>query len=68
MESHEGKGKGIVPDVRGVIKLGNYIMPVILTCEAMLALGLRAKVSENQHSWVVLTHEDRSNKDFKVFQ
>jgi len=58
----------IVPDMRGVIKLGDHIMPVILTCETVLALRLWAEMPEYQHSWVVLTHEDRSNEYFKVFQ
>ena len=62
------EGKRIIPDVRDVIKLSDYVMPVILTCETIFTLYLWAKVSENQHSWVVLTHEDRSNEDLKVFQ
>ena len=46
-EPHEDKvekRKGVVPDMRGVIKLGDHIMPVILTCETMLALCLRAEM------------------------
>ena len=42
-----GEGKEIVPDMRGVIKLGDHVMPVILTCETVLALCLGAEVPEN---------------------
>ena len=44
--------------MRGVIKLSDHVMPVIWTCETVLVLCLWAKVPKNQHSWVVLTHED----------
>jgi len=52
------EGKRIVPDVWDVIKLSDYIMPVIRTRETVFTQYLWAEVSKNQHSWVVLTHEN----------
>ena len=52
------KGKITIPDVWDVIELSDHVMPMIWTCETVFGLRLRTEMPENQHSWVVLTHED----------
>jgi hypothetical protein len=60
--------KGIEPDVRNIVKLRDHTVPVIRTREPVFTLRLWTEVSENQHRWMILPQEDRSNQDLEPFQ
>ena len=62
-----GDVKKIIPYVWEVVELSNHVMPVVWTRETVFALDLWAEVSENQHCWVILAYEQRSNENFEAF-
>lgn len=42
----------------GVVELSDYVVPVIWTCKTVFVVCLWAEVPKNQHSRMIMTHED----------
>lgn len=59
----KGEGGGDAPEVNDVVELSDGGVPDLGTCEAVLALDLRAKVAQEDDGGLIGAEEEGANEE-----